>query len=128
MFHEVANHSATEPQPANSTKAHSAAMTTPDVTAVLNDVTTRHDVLEAFKHSTKLPGPNQVGEGNLAKTVLDMEINVSTLTNEPPIQQTDVHAIIEAKTKEEVEALIDSKLKTAMALTKGGTRDNQTDS
>ena len=46
----------------------------------------------------------------------------------PPIQKTSVHAIIEAQVKKELEALFDSKLKIAIALTKGGVRGNQGDS
>ena len=43
----------------------------------------RIEGLESFVNSNKLPGPQGVGERNLAKTVLDMEICVSTLIDHP---------------------------------------------
>ena len=39
----------------------------------------RIDVIESWKNANKLPTTDGTGEGNLAKTVLDMEVYVSTL-------------------------------------------------
>ena len=73
-------------------------------------------------NSNKLSGPAGI-ERNLAKTVLDMEIFVSTFINDPPAQISTVTALIEDKMKLEVEGLIDSKLRTAVQFAKGIARD-----
>ena len=44
----------------------------------------RVEAIEAFIAANKIPGPQGIGERNLAKTFLDMEIYVSTLINNPP--------------------------------------------
>ena len=44
---------------------------------------------------------------------------------DPPIQLTNVQAIVEAKIEEDVDAIFDSKPRTAMTFTKGGNRDSQ---
>ena len=72
--------------------------------------------------SSNLPGPSGL-ERNLAQTVLDMEIFVSTLTNNPPTQTSTVNALIEEKMTLEVEGLIDIKLRTVMQFAKGNARD-----
>ena len=41
------------------------------------------EALETFVTSNKVPGPQGIGERNLAKTMLDMEIFVSTLISDP---------------------------------------------
>ena len=41
-------------------------------------------VLEALMSSSKITGPDGTGERSLGKTVLDMEIYVSTLISDPP--------------------------------------------
>ena len=58
-------------------------MTTTEMTAAINTITGRLDVLEAFQNSSRLIGPDGVGERRLANTLLDMEISVSTLINDP---------------------------------------------
>ena len=50
-----------------------------------------------------------------------MEIYVSTLISDPPIQRRNVHEIIDKKTNENVKELSDSKLRTALKMS----RDNQ---
>ena len=46
-------------------------------------VMARIEALEAFVTANKVPGPQGIGERNLAKTMLDMEIFVSTLISDP---------------------------------------------
>ena len=41
-------------------------------------------VLEAFMSSSRITGPDGTGERSLGKTVLDMEIYVSTLISDCP--------------------------------------------
>ena len=73
--------------------------------AGINDQATiaRLEALEAWKDSNRLPTTDGVNERNLAKTVLDTEIYVGTLGNDPPMQASNVNAIIEDKIKKEIE-------------------------
>ena len=91
--------------------------------AVEQAIMARVETLEAWKKSNKLTTSDGSSERNPATTVLDMEIYVSTLINDPPMRQSNIDATIERKIKEEVEAIIDSKLRTAMQFARGGKRD-----
>ena len=67
-----------------SAKADSATVASTNMTAAINEMATRLEALEAFRNSSKLPEPRGIGERNLAKNVLDMEIYVATLRNDSP--------------------------------------------
>ena len=81
---------------------------------------TRLEVVEAWMNSNKIPTTDGAGERNLAKTVLDMEIYVTALASNPPIQTSNVNAIIEDKIKKEIEGIIDIKLRTALQFAQNG--------
>ena len=84
----------------------------------------RLEVLEAWKQSNKLLTSDGSSERNLAKTSLDMEIYVATLINDPPMQARNIQAIVEAKIKNDVEELIDAKLRTTLQFAKVNHRDD----
>ena len=86
-------------------------------------VITRLEGLESWKNSNRLPTSDGSGERNLAKTILDMEIYVSTLINDLPTKESTVHEIIDDRIKTNIEAIIDSKLRTALQFAKGGQRE-----
>ena len=92
--------------------------------AVEQALMARVESFEAWKSSSKLTTLDDASERNIGKTVLDMETYVSTLINDPPTKKSDVDATIEQMMREEVKALIDSKLRTAICFPKGGTRDD----
>ena len=54
-----------------------------------------------------------------------MEIYVSTLISAAPMRTSNFDAMIESTMKEDVVALSDSNLRTAMEFAKGGTRREQ---
>ena len=81
---------------------------------------TRLEVVEAWMNSNKIPTADGAGERNLAKTVLDMEIYVTALASNPPIQTSNVNAIVEDKIKKEIEGIIDIKLRTALQFVQNG--------
>ena len=78
----------------------------------------RIDAIEAFVQSNKLPDATGTGERNLAKAIMDLEIPVNALVQDKPLQQSNVEAIVAERMKTGVEAVIDSKLRTAMQLVK----------
>ena len=69
-------------------------------------------------NSSRITGPDGTGERSLGKTVLDMEIYVSTLISDPPLQQRKANEIIDERMKGNLEELIDSKLRTALKFAK----------
>ena len=83
----------------------------------------RVEALERYVTSNRIPGAPGLGDRNLAKTILDMEIYVTTLIGDPPTKVSEINSIIENKMKTEIEMLIDSKLRTAMQFSKVGNRD-----
>lgn len=83
----------------------------------------RIEALQSWKNLNGVATLDGSNEGNLAKTVLDMEIYVSTLINDLPMTESNVQATIESMMKEEVEGPIDGKLRTAVHFAKSGTRD-----
>ena len=58
-------------------------------------------MIETFDawNSHKLPTADDTSERNLAKTVLDMEISMGTVINDPPMRNSNVDATIEKKMK-----------------------------
>ena len=49
----------------------------------------RIEVLEAWKNSNKLPTSDGIGDWNFGKTVLDMEIYVGILINDPSMRNSE---------------------------------------
>ena len=47
-------------------------------------INARLRIVEAWKTSNRLPTSDGIGERNLAKTILDIEIYVSALIHDPP--------------------------------------------
>ena len=86
-------------------------------------IISRIETLESWKQSNRLPTTDGLSERNLAKTLMDMEIYVSTLISDPPIKTSNVQEIFDNKIKSEIETLIDIKLRTAMQFSKVGNRD-----
>ena len=81
-------------------------------------LTRRMDAIEAFVQSNRLPDATGTGERNLAKAIMDLEIPVNALMQDKPLQQSNVEAIVADRMKAGVEAIIDSKLRTAMQFVK----------
>ena len=52
--------------------------------ATSEEIATRVEALERYVTSNRIPGAPGLGERNLAKVVLDMEIYVATLIGDPP--------------------------------------------
>ena len=60
----------------------------------------RLEAIEAYIASNRLPDPRPgQSDRNMAKTIMDMEIYVNSLINNPPIQKEEANAIIEDKIK-----------------------------
>ena len=91
-----------------------------EVAAELAQMKQRIAVVEALASSSKITGPDGTGERSLGKTVLDMEIYVSTLISNPSVQKHQ--EIIDEQMKGNVEELIASKLRTALKTSKGQSR------
>ena len=73
---------------------------------------TRINVLEAFVESNKIPDTRESQpDRNMAKILVDMKNYLKTLIQDPPMQ------------KSTMDAIIDSKIKSAMAFGKSSTRD-----
>ena len=78
------------------------------MTTTVEELKTRIEALESFVNSNRIQGAPGMGDRNLAKTVLDMEIFMTTLIGDPPPK------------KPEIEALVDSKIRTAMQFVQNG--------
>ena len=82
----------------------------------------RLEIVEAWKPANRFPTSDGIGERNLAKTILDMEMYVSTLVIDPPLKESTVNEIVDDRMKANIEAIIDGKLRTAGQFTMGGNR------
>ena len=52
--------------------------------AATEEIVARVEALERYVTSNRIPGAPGLGDRNLAKTILDMEIYVTTLIGDPP--------------------------------------------
>ena len=86
-------------------------------------INSRLEALETYVQSNKIPADHGAGERNLAKVVLDMEIFVRTLVGDPPATKSELQTLVDGAIKNNIETLIDSKLRTAMQFSKVGNRD-----
>ena len=77
-------------------------------------IVSRIEAIERFAESNRIQGAPGFADRNLAKIVLDMEIFVKTLVDDPPIKMNEMQTAIENAIKTNVDAIIDSKLKTAL--------------
>ena len=83
------------------------------VEQAIADMQTQLDVLSRFMDTTKLPGAPGLGERSVAKAIMDMEIYVNALVNDPPVQ------------KSTIDAIIDAKLATALAMSSKSIQDDR---
>ena len=77
----------------------------------LNEIFTRLAAIEGFANSNRLPG-----DRTIAKAIIDMEIYVKTLVDDPPVQASRLRTSM----SDELGLLMDEKIKTAINMSKGG--------
>ena len=95
------------------------------VKQAIADIQARLVTLNQFVESNRIPNPTAgMADRSIAKTIMDMEIYVNSLINNPPIQDQTSDAVLDNKIKTNIEALIDSKLKTAIAMSKPDYKDD----
>ena len=83
------------------------------------EVLTRLKAIEDFANSNRMPA-SATGERSLGKAIIDMEIYVTTLINDPPIKASELRTSMNS----ELSGIVDEKIKTAMSLSKGGTQSS----
>ena len=81
----------------------------------VGEIVARLKAIEDFIGSNRLP-PSPTGERSIAKAIVDMEIYVKTLIDDPPFRTSELRTSMFS----EFGVLIDEKIKTAMSTNKGG--------
>ena len=79
----------------------------------------RLKALDDFAANNNLP-PSPTGEHSIGKTTIDMEIDVKTWIDDPPVKASGLRASMYSK----LGVLMDGKIKTAMSISTGGTQSN----
>ena len=92
-------------------------------TAAETAIVARLESLEAWRTSNRLTLASGSSEQNLAKTLFDIDIYASTLTNDPPVQQSNTEALLQRKMRQHVESLIDIKLRMAVQFNSNDSRN-----